>query len=42
MPGEIRWLRVNTLRWSVEAAVEWFEKTGWEMFEDVQEMLAAS
>ncbi|GAA5876202.1 hypothetical protein JCM3774_002324 [Rhodotorula dairenensis] len=42
MPGEIRWLRVNTLKWSVEAAVEWFEKTGWEMFEDVEEMLAAS
>ena len=35
-------MRVNTLRWSVEAAVEWFEKGGWEMFEEVQEMLAAA
>ncbi|BGP28005.1 nucleus protein [Rhodotorula toruloides] len=40
--GEIRWMRVNTLRWSVEQAVEWFEKGGWEMFEDVEEMLAAA
>ncbi|GAA5927413.1 hypothetical protein JCM3775_002539 [Rhodotorula graminis] len=40
--GEIRWMRVNTLRWSVEAAVEWFEKGGWEMFEEVEEMLAAA
>lgn len=35
-------MRVNTLRWSVEQAVEWFEKGGWEMFEDVDEMLAAA
>ncbi|GAA5997571.1 rRNA (cytosine-C5-)-methyltransferase RCM1 [Rhodotorula paludigena] len=41
-PGEIRWMRVNTLRWTVEAAVEWLEKCGWEMFEDVEEMLAAA
>ncbi|GAA6048783.1 hypothetical protein JCM3770_003964 [Rhodotorula araucariae] len=40
--GEIRWMRVNTLRWSVEAAVEWFEKGGWEMFEEIEEMLAAA
>ncbi|GAA5876439.1 hypothetical protein JCM8547_002126 [Rhodosporidiobolus lusitaniae] len=42
LAGDIRWLRVNTLRWSIEAAVEWFEKGGWTMYEDVTEMLAAS
>ncbi|GAA5884032.1 hypothetical protein JCM6882_002108 [Rhodosporidiobolus microsporus] len=40
--GEIRWLRVNTLRWSVEQAVEWLEKGGWTMYEEVGEMLAAA
>lgn len=40
--GEVRWLRVNTLKWSVEDAVEWFEQQRWEMFEDVDEMLAAA
>ncbi|GAA6006644.1 hypothetical protein JCM11491_003129 [Sporobolomyces phaffii] len=40
--GEVRWLRVNTLKWTVERAVEWLEKGGWEMFEEVDEMLAAS
>ncbi|GAA5998974.1 hypothetical protein JCM5350_004632 [Sporobolomyces pararoseus] len=40
--GEIRWLRVNTLIWTVESAVEWLEKGGWTMFEEVDEMLAAA
>ncbi|GAA5943672.1 rRNA (cytosine-C5-)-methyltransferase RCM1 [Sporobolomyces koalae] len=40
--GEVRWLRVNTLKWTVEAAVEWLDKGGWAMFEEVDEMLAAS
>ncbi|BGP20629.1 hypothetical protein JCM10213_007165 [Rhodosporidiobolus nylandii] len=42
LTGDVRWLRVNTLRWSVEAAVEWLEKGGWTMYEDVGEMLAAA
>ncbi|GAA5949620.1 hypothetical protein JCM21900_002473 [Sporobolomyces salmonicolor] len=40
--GEVRWMRVNTLKWTVEAAVEWLEKGGWVMYEEVEEMLAAS
>ncbi|GAA5902207.1 rRNA (cytosine-C5-)-methyltransferase RCM1 [Sporobolomyces salmoneus] len=40
--GEVRWLRVNTLKWTVETAVEWLEKGGWGMFEEVDEMLAAA
>ncbi|GAA5872977.1 hypothetical protein JCM1840_007287 [Sporobolomyces johnsonii] len=40
--GEVRWMRVNTLKWTVEAAVEWLEKGGWVMFDEVEAMLAAS
>ena len=40
--GEVRWLRVNTLKWTVESAVEWLDKGGWTMFEEIDEMLAAS
>ncbi|GAA5830541.1 hypothetical protein JCM3766R1_002756 [Sporobolomyces carnicolor] len=40
--GEVRWLRVNTLKWTVESAVEWLDKGGWAMFEEVDEMLAAA
>ncbi|KAM0789834.1 hypothetical protein ACM66B_006681 [Microbotryomycetes sp. NB124-2] len=40
--GEVRWLRVNTLKWSVEDAIEWFEEQRWELFEDVDLMLAAA
>ncbi|GAA6059682.1 hypothetical protein JCM10212_000069 [Sporobolomyces blumeae] len=40
--GEVRWLRVNTLKWTVETAVEWLDKGGWQMFEEVDEMLAAA
>ncbi|GAA6020708.1 hypothetical protein JCM10207_001993 [Rhodosporidiobolus poonsookiae] len=42
LAGDVRWMRVNTLRWTVEAAVEWLEKCGWTMYEDVAEMLAAA
>ncbi|GAA5977190.1 hypothetical protein JCM11641_003871 [Rhodosporidiobolus odoratus] len=42
LTGDVRWLRVNTLRWTVEAAVEWLEKGGWTMHEEVGEMLAAA
>ncbi|GAA6041424.1 hypothetical protein JCM8097_005244 [Rhodosporidiobolus ruineniae] len=42
LAGDVRWLRVNTLRWTVEAAVEWLEKGGWTMYEEVGEMLAAA
>ncbi|KAK4051534.1 hypothetical protein OIV83_002674 [Microbotryomycetes sp. JL201] len=40
--GEVRWLRVNTLKWTVEDAVEWFEEQRWELFEDVDLMLEAA
>ena len=37
--GEVRWLRVNTLKWSVEEAVEWLETERWELADDVEGML---
>jgi putative methyltransferase len=37
--GAVRWLRVNTLKWSVEDAVEWFESERWEMMDDVEQMI---
>ncbi|KAK4056352.1 hypothetical protein OIO90_002495 [Microbotryomycetes sp. JL221] len=40
--GEVRWLRVNTLKWSVEDAVEWFEQQRWDMYDDVDLMVAAA
>lgn len=40
--GNVRWLRVNTLKWSVEEAVEWFEDQRWELVEDVETLLAVS
>lgn len=38
----MRWLRVNTLKWSVEDAVEWFENERWELYEDVEAMIDMS
>ncbi|ORY44659.1 S-adenosyl-L-methionine-dependent methyltransferase [Leucosporidium creatinivorum] len=40
--GEVRWLRVNTLKWTVEAAVEWFEEQRWELYENVESMIEAA
>ncbi|KAM0746281.1 S-adenosyl-L-methionine-dependent methyltransferase [Meredithblackwellia eburnea MCA 4105] len=39
--GNVRWLRVNTLKWTVEAAVEWFENERWEMVDDLDALLDA-
>lgn len=40
--GNVRWLRVNTIKWSVEDAVEWFENERWELVEDVETLLEVS
>lgn len=40
--GSVRWLRVNTIKWSVEDCVEWFENERWELVEDIETMLAVS
>lgn len=40
--GNVRWLRVNTLKWTVEACVEWFENERWELVEDIETMLEVS
>lgn len=40
--GNVRWLRVNTLKWSVEDAVEWFENERWEMVDDIESLLELS
>ncbi|SCV74776.1 BQ2448_7805 [Microbotryum intermedium] len=37
--GSVRWLRVNTLKWTVEEAVEWFDDQRWEMVDDVGTMI---
>ncbi|SGY81870.1 BQ5605_C009g05531 [Microbotryum silenes-dioicae] len=37
--GSVRWLRVNTLKWTVEEAVEWFDDQRWEMVNDVETMI---
>lgn len=36
--GAVRWLRVNTLKWSVEDAVEWFETERWELVDDLESL----
>lgn len=38
--GNVRWLRVNTIKWSVEDAVEWFEAERWELVDDIEALLA--
>lgn len=38
--GNVRWLRVNTLKWTVEAAVEWFENERWELVDDIEALLS--
>lgn len=40
--GNVRWLRVNTIKWSVEECVEWFENERWELVEDVETLLEVS
>lgn len=35
----VRWLRVNTLKWSVEDCVEWFESERWELVDDIDMLL---
>ena len=40
--GEIRWLRVNTIKWSTEEAVEWFETERWELADNLEDMLEIS
>ena len=35
----VRWLRVNTLKWSVEDCVEWFESERWELVDDIEMLL---
>ncbi|KAK4701027.1 25S rRNA (cytosine2278-C5)-methyltransferase, partial [Phenoliferia sp. Uapishka_3] len=39
--GNVRWLRVNTLKWTVEEAVEWFENERWELLDDIEALLSS-